>query len=119
MGDKTFLMPILGERLEKVRENVACPQLGDDHYGAWGTLPLECRITIARLVETIKHLQKENEPIEDAKRKAWKWGIEEFAERLKRHMDYEEICTGEDEYYYWYVTNDDIDELLKEMTERE
>lgn len=45
-----------GSTLLKVRESVACPQLGDDHYGDWGILRLDQRITIACMVKTIEYL---------------------------------------------------------------
>lgn len=36
--------------LKDIRKNIACPQLGDDHYGKWGALPLEVRKTINFLI---------------------------------------------------------------------
>ena len=47
---------VIGKELDQVRENIASPQLGDDHYGSWGALSFDQRTTIARMVETIKFL---------------------------------------------------------------
>ena len=52
---------ILGERLKRIRENVACPQFGDNHYGSWGALRLDQRRVIAQMIETIELLDKELE----------------------------------------------------------
>ena len=49
---------ILGAELKRVRENISCPQLGDDHYGSWGALRLEQRLTIARMIKTIEILDE-------------------------------------------------------------
>lgn len=39
--------------LDDIREKIACPQLGDDHYGEWGALPLEVRKTINFLIGAV------------------------------------------------------------------
>lgn len=36
---------------EEIRNYIACPQLGDDHYGEWGLLSLEQRIKINELCD--------------------------------------------------------------------
>lgn len=53
---------------EKVRNAIACPQFGDDHYGEWGALSLDQRKLIKRLLDEldnaddyIKFLLKEKE----------------------------------------------------------
>jgi len=45
-------MVITDERLKEIREKIACPQLGDGHYGEWGSLPLGVRKTIEALVRS-------------------------------------------------------------------
>lgn len=37
----------------KIREYIACPQYGDDHYGKWGALTLEQRDTIRFLLDLV------------------------------------------------------------------
>lgn len=49
---------ILGESLQRIREKIACPQLGDDHYGDWGILSLNQRLAMSEMIETIKFLDK-------------------------------------------------------------
>ena len=39
--------------LRDLREKIACPQLGDDHYGEWGALPLEVRKAINFLIGAV------------------------------------------------------------------
>ena len=39
--------------LQDLREKIACPQLGDDHYGEWGALPLEVRKAINYLIGAV------------------------------------------------------------------
>lgn len=50
---------VIGDELQLVREKIACPQLGDDHYGAWGALNIDQRLTIARMISTIEYLEGE------------------------------------------------------------
>ena len=45
-------------RLEKIREYIACPELGDTHYGRWGALTCEQRLTIYRLLQKIDNYDK-------------------------------------------------------------
>lgn len=49
---------ILGKNLERIRENISCPQFGDDHYGAWGILRLDQRIIILSMIKTIDYLDR-------------------------------------------------------------
>lgn len=44
--------------LEEIREKIACPQFGDNHYGEWGALRLEQRKTILRLISELQFLRK-------------------------------------------------------------
>ena len=43
-------MKIINYNLADIRKKIACPQLGDDHYGKWGALPLDVRKTINFLI---------------------------------------------------------------------
>ena len=54
---------------ERLRERIACPQLGDDHYGEWGSLPLEVRREIYALLELVKGLELRIEELEDEQRR--------------------------------------------------
>lgn len=38
---------------KQIREFIACPQFGDDHYGRWGALNFEQRKTIKNLCDII------------------------------------------------------------------
>lgn len=42
-----------GIKLQEIREKIACPQLGDNHYGEWGILTLHQRLTIKRMLDYI------------------------------------------------------------------
>jgi hypothetical protein len=44
--------------LEQIREFIACPELGDDHYGKWDALTLEQRLVIANLLGIIRYLDR-------------------------------------------------------------
>ena len=96
---------------KRIRELIACPQFGDDHYGEWGCLAYDQRKAILHLVETIDRQQadierlhseakEKNETIVFLKDQATGWSIEfcnlkakfntarteaikQFAERLK------------------------------------
>ena len=71
MRDKEF---------EKIREYLACPEIGDDYYGAWWTLNREQRIAIFKLWEENKMLRdvvKRHEEIFIAKNYA-----DDFADKL-------------------------------------
>lgn len=45
--------------IKKIREYIACPQFGDNHYGKWGALRLEQRQKIKDLLDCITNLQEE------------------------------------------------------------
>ena len=40
--------------LEQIREFIACPELGDDHYGKWGAMTREQRLAMNDLIEIAK-----------------------------------------------------------------
>ena len=46
------------KELQEVREKIACPQLNDKHYESWGGIPIEQRIMMYRMINTIKELDK-------------------------------------------------------------
>ena len=115
--------------LEEIREKISCPQLGDEHYGAWGILTLNQRRTIKRLLDFIeaqeayinrlqadsKRLKKVQMQLDDAmkmyhviKAEAYK----EFAERLKEEINVRTTFSKEqDKNVLSYIDN-----LLKELT---
>lgn len=43
--------------IEEIRENISCPQFGDNHYGKWGALNLEQRKKIKYLLNKIDNLE--------------------------------------------------------------
>lgn len=47
------------KELKKIRDAVACPQFGDDHYGVWGAMEFEVRLVIHKLLNYIDDLQSE------------------------------------------------------------
>lgn len=47
--------------LKAIRQNIACPQFGDDHYGSWGALNLNQRRAIKRMLDHINILEAEIE----------------------------------------------------------
>lgn len=50
---------------DDIREKIACPQLGDDHYGEWGALPLTVRREIYALLELVKAMDTRIQELED------------------------------------------------------
>ena len=49
------------KELQIVRQNIACPQFGDDHYGSWGALNLNQRRAIKRMLHHVHILEEEIE----------------------------------------------------------
>lgn len=49
---------ILDDKLLRIREMIACPQLGDERYGEWGALRWDQREAIADLIYTVKFLDE-------------------------------------------------------------
>ena len=47
------------KELREIREKIACPQFGDNHYGEWGILTLAQRKIIKRMLEHISGLKHE------------------------------------------------------------
>ena len=43
--------------LEQIREFIACPELGDDHYGKWGAMTREQRLVMNDLIELAKEFE--------------------------------------------------------------
>lgn len=43
---------------EQIREFIACPELGDDHYGKWGAMTREQRLVMADLLDRIRYLDR-------------------------------------------------------------
>lgn len=43
--------------IEKIREYIACPQFGDDHYGKWGALSIDQRAKIKELCDYANALE--------------------------------------------------------------
>ena len=43
---------------EEIRNYIACPELGDDHYGKWGALNLRQRLKIKELCDCCKMLEE-------------------------------------------------------------
>lgn len=50
----------MNKDIKEIREYIACPQFGDDHYGKWGALRLDQRRKIKALLDYITNLEKEN-----------------------------------------------------------
>ncbi len=49
--------------LKVIRQNIACPQFGDDHYGAWGALNISQRRTIYKMWDEINRQKAEEEAL--------------------------------------------------------
>ena len=65
-----FLIPddmpdkkLTDNELKAIRQNVACPQFGDDHYGAWGALSINQRKAIYRMWDEINRQKAEIEKL--------------------------------------------------------
>ena len=55
----------MNNEIKEIREYIACPQFGDDHYGKWGALRLDQRIKIKELLDYITNLQEENKILKE------------------------------------------------------
>ena len=64
--------------IKEIREYIACPQFGDDHYGKWGALRLDQRQKIKSLLDYITNLQEENKRLKDNWEKMGKFIAREF-----------------------------------------
>lgn len=101
--------------LAEIREKIACPQFGDDHYGEWGALPFRHRRAIYRLWEkayaqelAIKALM---EAIDKAITEARAEAVTEFVERLEPLKKFRS-CMGTSEYELC-VTMREVDAVKK------
>lgn len=65
-----------------IRELIACPQFGDDHYGKWGCLAYNQRKAILKMVETIERQNEQIHSLVDALDNSTK-------EFLKLHDEYQ------------------------------
>ena len=45
-------------QLYKIRENISCPQFGDNYYGKWSSLPFPVRRTLKSLVDELAEEDK-------------------------------------------------------------
>ena len=100
--------------LKTIRQNISCPQFGDDHYGSWGALRLGQRRTIRRMLDEIISQKEENSnltsrltSLQNDLTSAKTEAIKEFAERLKTKASDFEFGKA-----VWVVY---IDNLVKEM----
>ena len=59
----------MNEEIKEIREYIACPQLGDNHYGKWGALRLDQRIKIKQLLDNITNLQQRVKQLEEENEK--------------------------------------------------
>lgn len=48
----------MNKEIKEIREYIACPQFGDEHYGKWGALTLNQRIKIKQLLDYISNLKE-------------------------------------------------------------
>ena len=68
--------------LQDLREKIACPQLGDDHFGEWGALPLEVRKAINYLIGAVV--------VRDNMIEAYRKKVDEIRLHLKAFSDDED-----------------------------
>ena len=94
------------KELNIVRQNIACPQFGDDHYGSWGALRLDQRRAIKRMVDTINRKNTELDRLTIYFDKAVEERLKQFAERLKAKFDQHGV-----EYTAYTI----VDDVMKEM----
>lgn len=111
---------------KRIRELIACPQFGDDHYGEWGCLAYDQRKAILHLVETIDRQQAEVERLTETSEEAVScfhrmeslYNIKCMELKVAKTEAYKEfaerLCDGR-------VSNDPVvieaKALLKELTE--
>lgn len=124
---------------DKIREYIACPEFGDDHYGKWGALRLDQRDCIRRLLEENEMYEriikapkgvqtKEKQPLltiediqlyilglETENKKIWQRYREEHEqicdaiEALKKLSSKIEFCEG----VSWHIK--EIDEIISKL----
>lgn len=97
--------------IEKIRRAIECPQFGNENYGEWGTLNLEQRKYIRKLLYDLdiadncsKDLYFENKQLKD------NWN------KLKEIIKKKFVAQGGFTSYEW---NDLLNELLDKMQELE
>lgn len=109
---------------EKIRKAIECPQFNNTGYGEWGSLNLEQRKYIKRLLDELDHAdnyikklyfknQKQKEVIDKANKK-----LNNFIECCKA----EKLESGSDyiHHQYWDMFerfNKQIKDILKEVSE--
>ena len=94
---------------DEIRENISCPQFGDNHYGKWGALNLEQRKKIKDLLNKIDNLK-----IIEKKYIQLQSNWNSLREWLKEFKEYEksEFQTNAE----FYIT---VEEVLDKMNELE
>lgn len=119
-----------GSELKEIREKISCPQLGDNHYGDWGILTVQQRLTIKRMLDHIDmqeirilSLQAENEgkdfylDVERDSHKMFIQIVEQYIKMIKAEAYKECIEKVKDlrRNYAGYTFDEMLDNLLKEQ----
>ena len=81
--------------IEKIKENIKCPQFGDLEYGKWGALRLEQRIAYKELIEEIEKLNNNWELLKEYIKQLpsneyigyWKTDILEDIDKIKENTN--------------------------------
>jgi hypothetical protein len=74
--------------LEQIREFIACPELGDDHYGKWGAMTREQRLVMNDLIEIAKEYEDFMQARANARRGTEKVYIDPKFATSKEDMEY-------------------------------
>lgn len=74
--------------LEQIREFIACPELGDDHYGKWGAMTREQRFVMKGLIELAKEYDRFMRARANARRGTEKVYIDPKFVMSKEDMEY-------------------------------
>lgn len=107
---------------DEIRENISCPQFGDNHYGKWGALNLEQRKKIKYLLNKIDNLEmieKEYIQLQSNWNSLREW-LEDYLERNEKWFK-QELSDHDKEYYKetYNVADYILDKVLDKMSELE
>lgn len=89
------------QELKKIRENISCPELGDEHYGRWGALPRHQRIAIYNLLQKIERQKEHIADLETItglmhKRKYYR----KFVDEVYQKQEGKELSSPDFDYIY-------------------
>lgn len=106
--------------IEKIKENIKCPQFGDLEYGKWGSLRLEQRIAYRDLIniveeqdKVIKTITKQVSENEDTAIKLLKENVllKSILKEIREYID--NNISGRNDGHFHYNFDGNITDILE------